>query len=364
MEVCSRTPEQLLIFVSALAQDAVRLCIDSNGNHVIQRTLQYLVAPHNQFVFDAVAMECTTIGTHRHGCCVLQRCLDAASPAQKTLVIAQVEAHAMKLMQDPYGNYVVQYVLDTCGFREARGVMCSPLGHVFELSVQKFSSNVIEKCLEKASNEVRLMYLYEIMNCPKISRMLQDQFANYVVQRALTVCDEASGLQLVRAIIPHLAGIKNTSGGRRITARMLKRFPSLSLDLGGGGPSSSSSLTSSSSSTPMVHTGVHHHSASSSHLHVHPPVMVPGGLYRGATEASSAYYNTSQQQQQQQQQGNPGVANFSPMAGVGYPHHHHHHPYHVSQLHHVSQPPPHYPPPTIHGHTNPRLNHHHLYSPP
>lgn len=220
------------IIVEALKDDAVRLCIDSNGNHVIQRALQFMQPEYNQFVFDAVCKECTTVGTHRHGCCVLQRCLDAANGTQKREVIAQVERQAMKLMQDPYGNYVVQYVLDSCTAEEAYGVIVKPLGHIFELSVQKFSSNVIEKCLEKAPERVRQSYLKEITSCPKLAKMLQDQFANYVVQRALCVCSEEQCLQLVKAIRPHLAQMKNTSGGRRITARILKRFPTMDISDG------------------------------------------------------------------------------------------------------------------------------------
>ncbi|GAB9474891.1 hypothetical protein Gpo141_00012006 [Globisporangium polare] len=227
------------IIVEALKDDAVRLCIDSNGNHVIQRALQFMKPEYNQFVFDAVCKECTTVGTHRHGCCVLQRCLDAANKQQKAEVIAQVEKQAMKLMQDPYGNYVVQYVLDSCTAEEAYGVIVKPLGNIFELSIQKFSSNVIEKCLEKAPERVRQNYIKEIINCPKMNKMLQDQFANYVVQRALCVCSEEQCLQLVKSIRPHLACMKNTSGGRRITARILKRFPNMdiSMDMGLSPPS-------------------------------------------------------------------------------------------------------------------------------
>ncbi|TMW59010.1 hypothetical protein Poli38472_007155 [Pythium oligandrum] len=64
-----------------------------------------------------------------------------------------------------------------------------------------------------------------------MQKMLQDQFANYVVQRALCVASEDQCLALVKAIRPHLVAMKNTSGGRRITARILKRFPHMGLNL-------------------------------------------------------------------------------------------------------------------------------------
>ena len=67
---------------------------------------------------------------HRHGCCVMQRSLDHADSTTRAAIIeqvialalvvagmtsnhfAQVIGHARKLVCNPFGNYVVQYVLD------------------------------------------------------------------------------------------------------------------------------------------------------------------------------------------------------------------------------------------------------------
>ena len=52
------------------------------------------------------------------------------------------------LRQDAFGNYVVQYVLEL-GHAEASGAVIHHLaGHFAELSMQKFSSNVVEKCMK------------------------------------------------------------------------------------------------------------------------------------------------------------------------------------------------------------------------
>jgi hypothetical protein len=68
-----------------------------------------------------------------------QLVLDIAANA---LSLVQV---SKKLIQDPYGNYVVQYVLDLGDSKHSEVVVGRFVGHVCELSVQKFSSNVIEK---------------------------------------------------------------------------------------------------------------------------------------------------------------------------------------------------------------------------
>ena len=62
--------------------------------------------------------------------------------------------------------------------------MCTPifdkLKHkVAQLSIQKFSSNVIEKCLEQCSEESRMAMIAEIGRKENVAKMILDQYANY-----------------------------------------------------------------------------------------------------------------------------------------------------------------------------------------
>lgn len=58
-------------------------------------------------------------------------------------------------------------------------------GHYACLSMQKFSSNVVEKCLKLAGEEKRARIIRELINNSRLGQLLQDPFANYVVQSAL-----------------------------------------------------------------------------------------------------------------------------------------------------------------------------------
>lgn len=213
------------IVTLALAPAAARLCIDSHGNHVIQRILQKLPHNHSKFVFDAVAHSVGDVARHRHGCCVIQRCLDSPpSPARSNLVKRIVEK-SLDLMQDAYGNYVVQYVLDVCSDEEAGSVCESVVGKIGLLAIQKFSSNVMEKCLERSNDHIRELHLLELSSSDKIRELMIDPFGNYVVQKALSVANHAQAVRLVEAMRPHLPGMRNTAGGRRIVAKISRRFP-------------------------------------------------------------------------------------------------------------------------------------------
>lgn len=139
------TAEQINIIIEALRHNVVTLIQDLNGNHVIQKCLNHLGSKDSQFIFEAVGAACIVVGTHRHGCCVLQRCIDHASGDQRAALIGSITANAYSLVQDPFGNYVVQYILDLQDDQFTVPMCAAFRGNVPMLSKQKFSSNVVEK---------------------------------------------------------------------------------------------------------------------------------------------------------------------------------------------------------------------------
>lgn len=239
---CEEKETAASILTRALTPAAARLCIDSHGNHVIQRILLKLPRAHSQFVFDAVAASVGDVARHRHGCCVIQRCLDSPPSKARTHLVNRIVEKALELMQDAYGNYVVQYVLDVCEDEDVHVVCESIVRRVNSLAIQKFSSNVVEKCLERSTDKVREQYLDELSDPDRIRELMMDPFGNYVIQRALSVATHAQATRLVDAIKPHLlssqqggqsgAGLKNTAGGRRILAKICRRFPNFNLGIG------------------------------------------------------------------------------------------------------------------------------------
>lgn len=222
---CLSSPAQIDIVKRALGDHVVELIQDLNGNHVIQRCLHRLAADdNNQFIYNAVTSgnNCVQVATHRHGCCVLQRCIDNASEKQKVQLITEIIKNALTLVQDPYGNYVVQYVLDLPFPDLVELLAQSFVGHVRHLATQKFSSNVIEKSLNVAKQPTRYLMIKEILAEGALAQLLQDPFANYVIQTALNVSEPQQHQDLIDSIKPFLNQLKNTPYGKRIQNKIAK----------------------------------------------------------------------------------------------------------------------------------------------
>jgi hypothetical protein len=66
----------------------------------------------------------------------------------------------LDLVQDPFGNYAIQFAIDIFGKIECKNIIDAICEEIISLSLQKFSSNVVEKCIENCDNVIFLIYFY------------------------------------------------------------------------------------------------------------------------------------------------------------------------------------------------------------
>ncbi|GAV51004.1 hypothetical protein ZYGR_0AD01870 [Zygosaccharomyces rouxii] len=222
---CVSTEEEAQIVINSLKGSIVELSKDLNGNHIVQKCLQKLQPKDVQFIFDAACQHCTEIATHRHGCCVLQRCLDHGSKAQCQALCNILLKHVDHLTLDPFGNYVVQYIItkeveqDSYDYTYKVVHLLKP--KVVELSLHKFGSNVIEKIIRtRVVSETMIMEILNNRGDTDVPALLNDGYGNYVLQTALDVSHENNEYlykRLSDIVRPMMIGsIKNTPHGRRI----------------------------------------------------------------------------------------------------------------------------------------------------
>ncbi|KAI0163224.1 armadillo-type protein [Pestalotiopsis sp. NC0098] len=214
-------PDHVQIIIEALRYQVVELIKDLNGNHVIQKCLNKLSSEDNQFIFEAVGNNCIDVGTHRHGCCVLQRCIDHAAGDQKITLINRITENAARLVQDPFGNYVIQYIIDLNEPSFTQPLVLKFLGSIGRLSRHKFSSNVMEKCLRCASDQSKDMMVQEMLVPGETERLLKDNYGNYVVQTALEHSPLQTKIQLIDTIRPIIPQVRGTPYARRISAKIM-----------------------------------------------------------------------------------------------------------------------------------------------
>jgi hypothetical protein len=232
------------------------------GFHVIVKLLDSLPTAKANELLDRLCGESSKVlamGKDQWGCCVLKKCLDRSDGEVRDRLVDAVREHTLELVMDAFGNYVAQHLIINRPSAAAAGGKPAPVtliidamkGKMFELSQHKFSSNVLEKCLQNSSDKDRNKIINEILNPPNqrpsesIRVLLFHQFGNYVFQQSLEVAKDPQFTLLVEHAKPliqsiirqtysEVPGNLSAEHTHRLALKLAKKYPQLSegLDMG------------------------------------------------------------------------------------------------------------------------------------
>ncbi|KAL6450919.1 MPT5 Suppressor protein MPT5 [Candida maltosa Xu316] len=189
---------QLGLLIKGLKPYIIELIKDLNGNHVIQKILNKYQPKDCQFIYDSIIEDLYIVATHKHGCCVLQKCLNHVTLQQLgefSLAILKFENFKL-LINDQFGNYVLQYLISInsldINFKIFQNFVSFGISNLCNL---KFSSNVVEKFLKNCYNneptnlsfanlKFELIYIILIND---LNVLINDPYGNYVIQTMIDI---------------------------------------------------------------------------------------------------------------------------------------------------------------------------------
>jgi len=215
-------------FIKAFTPCVIKFCNDINGNHIIQKFISSVPFPKNQFIFDIIQKNIILVGLNKHGCCALQKCIEYGTEKQREDMINVSIKHSRSFLTDQYGNYVLQNIISYQNFTAIRVITESFLKEILKLSKEKFSSNVIEKCMDYCDEETKEKILKKLANPEYIPVLLMDMYGNYVIQKALQISYEPYYSVFIENIGPVLENLRNLSFGAKLYTKFLNNYPEFS----------------------------------------------------------------------------------------------------------------------------------------
>ena len=185
----------------------MKLCLDVYGTHVLEKILNCFeyefVRPLMSFILDNFLF----LANNANGLCVVKKEIICENKKENFEQLKkEIITHALVLIQNPYGNYALQTAIDNWDLSDLEELMTIFEGKCSVLSLQKYSSNVIERCIEK--NPIFLdKFIKEILSDEScaVGLLLQNSFGNYVVQTALKHSVGDQKLPLIKAIEDNLS---------------------------------------------------------------------------------------------------------------------------------------------------------------
>jgi hypothetical protein len=204
-----------------------QIILDINGSHILLKLLDiknHLAIPARTTIFSELKLHILAISMHKHGCCVLQKCIDKADRKDQFEIFELLLQHCKTLVSDQCGNYIIQSMVGM-GIQQINHQVAIQLCDDIEgFGKQKFSSNVVEKCFECASQESCNKLITALINAKCIITLLFDKFGNYVIQKALQRAEMKQQQEMLEIIAPNLQKLKNYSFGTKLYSKLIVTY--------------------------------------------------------------------------------------------------------------------------------------------
>ncbi len=173
------------IIINSIKDSISEFCYDTYGTHVLEKIISCFEEEFTEFIFEYVGNNFLNLSNHINGICIVKKILSLTHKKEIHEKLKKIiNENAFNLIQHSYGNYVIQIIIETWDINEILEILSNFHNKYSILSMLKYSSNVVERCIEK-SEIILKEYINEICSNGKIAEIMKNNFGNYVIQKAL-----------------------------------------------------------------------------------------------------------------------------------------------------------------------------------
>jgi hypothetical protein len=246
-----------------LSPFAKEIITNNSGHYVVLRFLQRYGAPYTNWIYDAMRRNAQEFSSDHYGLRVMKAGLDGrpkvvirtsltsgermstsdgtdASPKRSASgaddsedadkLVGEVYAALIRLAptlcENQYGNYMIQHIFDVAPRAVSDALKEKLMGRWVRYCKQKFSSNVVEKCLKHSQREYMAMvseagggdvdisksWMHVIIDelLSQAGELIADKYGNYCLQTALhcAAMDTTLTRRFLGACTPHLPTLR------------------------------------------------------------------------------------------------------------------------------------------------------------
>ena len=171
------------IIINALKDSIKELSFDAFGTHVLEKLLACFEEEYVTFIYNYIVDNFLELANNSNGICIVKKLLSFTHKKNlhdKLKII--VKENALQLISHPYGNFVIQVVVEC--WNDYNDILYLFDKKYYNLSLEKYASNVVERCIEKDGNILN-NYIDEIININKICEVMKSNYGNYVIQKVI-----------------------------------------------------------------------------------------------------------------------------------------------------------------------------------
>ena len=184
-------PEMGISIIKAIKYKEKEMAFDDNATYVLQKIISIIPDKNrirlNNFIID----NAKELSLNPNSVFVLKRFIATNTIEEnKHKLISIIIKYFLVISQNPFGNYVIQYLFEVWPTKDCELIINEILNKVINLSTERFSANIVIKALNIFNNDYKTKLILILCFSPKIINILKNKYSYYVVNKAITYMDK------------------------------------------------------------------------------------------------------------------------------------------------------------------------------
>jgi hypothetical protein len=217
--------QDINIILNIAKGNVLNLIKDINGNRVFQSIIQNI---KNKEVLSPIYKEMnenlTEIIKTKSGCCVFAKVLLNVTENDLNIMVDIIFNSINQFINDEFGNISLKRIIKLNNENYNEKIFSYIKDNISQLSCQKFSSNVIEACIDNTTSLKKKTIEKLIENENNINDLILDQFGNYIVQNALQHAEEKEFNIIIQHIKENEKKLKQSQHGKIVFEKLMKNY--------------------------------------------------------------------------------------------------------------------------------------------
>ena len=183
-EVSSVKEEQQIL--SIIQNHEMEMAFNKNATYVLQKIVLLFPDIHRAYLNDIILINFRDLCMDSNGICLIKNFIKTNTLINnKKRINKEMISYFVDLAQNPFGNYGIQYIMENWDNNDLNDIKNKIIENIYELSIQQFSSNVVEKALEINDEENRQKMIRKLCFNDNFIFLLKNKFGRFVLHKAI-----------------------------------------------------------------------------------------------------------------------------------------------------------------------------------
>ena len=202
------TIELRFIVLKAIENRELEMAFNSNATYVLQKIIEKIPDIErirlneiilNNIIFLSVNPDCVFI---------VEKFIETITINENKIRINNIIfMNCLQLANNPYGNYLIQFILKAWKNEDINNIINIIIENANYLVKQRYSSNVIEKCLEIFGYQKRKRLIKNMCLNGDILDLIKNQYGHYVLNKAIIFIEDDIKIELEKILTDKMPGM-------------------------------------------------------------------------------------------------------------------------------------------------------------